>query len=111
MRTVIKHVTKRLRKHWPNKVVARLAGVLKAVDLFVRLLQMEFPEALEHSDIVRALLLQGDPDTMEIAYNWLQGIEVEVEDRKKLNPDKADFAPWLSGAACATRLWITEAHH
>jgi hypothetical protein len=60
-------------------------GALKAVDVFVRLLQMEFPEALEHSDIVRALLLQGDPDTMEIAYNWLQGIEVEVEDRKKLN--------------------------
>jgi hypothetical protein len=60
-------------------------GALRTVDAFVRALRMEFPEALEHSDIIRALLLQGDPDTMEVAYNWLQGIEVEVEDRKQLN--------------------------
>ena len=61
------------------------AGAIGTVNLFVKILQSEFPDALEHSNIVRALLLQGDPDVMEIAYNWLQGLDVDPTDRSKLN--------------------------
>src|SRR6266567_6620616 len=60
-------------------------GAIGTVNLFVKILQNEFPAALEYSNIIRALLLQGDPDVMEIAYNWLQGLEVDPSDRKKLN--------------------------
>jgi hypothetical protein len=60
-------------------------GSTAAVNLFVRILQSEYPAALQHSNIIRALLLQGDPDVMEIAYNWLQGLEVDPADRSKLN--------------------------
>jgi Helicase HerA, central domain len=60
-------------------------GATAAVNLFVRILQSEYPAALEHSNIIRALLLQGDPDVMEIAYNWLQGLDVDPADRSKLN--------------------------
>jgi hypothetical protein len=48
------------------------SGAIATVNLFVKILRSEFPEALHHSNIIRALLLQGDPDVMEIAYNWLQ---------------------------------------
>jgi hypothetical protein len=61
------------------------AGATATVNLFVKILQSEFPEALHHSNIIRALLLQGDPDVMEIAYNWLQGLDVDPADRSKLN--------------------------
>src|SRR5712671_143462 len=60
-------------------------GAIGTVNLFVKILQAEFPDALQHSNIIRALLLQGDPEVMEIAYNWLQGLEVDPSDRKKLN--------------------------
>jgi hypothetical protein len=60
------------------------AGAIRTVDLFVKILQSEFSSALEHSNIIRALLLQGDPNAMEIAYSWLQGLDVDSEDRKKL---------------------------
>jgi len=60
-------------------------GAIGTVSLFVKILQSEFPDALEHSNIIRALLLQGDPDVMEIAYNWLQGLDVDQVDRNKLN--------------------------
>jgi len=59
-------------------------GALGKVNLFVRILQSEFPDALQYSNIIRALLLQGDPDLMEIAYNWLQGLDVDPADRNKL---------------------------
>src|SRR5262245_36617923 len=52
-------------------------GAIAAVNLFVRILQSEYPTALEYSNIIRAFLLQGDPDVMEIAYNWLQGLDVD----------------------------------
>jgi hypothetical protein len=61
------------------------AGATATVNLFVKILQNEFPEALHHSNIIRALLLQGDPEVMEIAYNWLQGLDVDPADRSKLN--------------------------
>jgi hypothetical protein len=61
------------------------AGAIGTVNLFVKILQSEFPDALEQSNIIRALLLQGDPDVMEIAYNWLQGLDVDPADRRKLN--------------------------
>ena len=53
------------------------------VNLFVKLLKVAHPEGQRHSDVVRALLLQRDPDTMDIAYAWLQGLDVP-EDRAKL---------------------------
>src|SRR6266566_6548278 len=59
-------------------------GAIGTVNLFVRILQNEFRDALGHSNIIRALLLQGDPDVMEIAYNWLQGLDVDQADRNKL---------------------------
>src|SRR6266566_2253701 len=60
-------------------------GAVGTVDLFVKILQSEFPDTLQYSNIIRALLLQGAPHVMEIAYNWLQGLEVDPIDRKKLN--------------------------
>jgi hypothetical protein len=60
-------------------------GAIAAVNLFVRILQSKYPAALQYSNIIRAFLLQGDPDVMEIAYNWLQGLEVDPADRSKLN--------------------------
>lgn len=54
------------------------------VDLFVRLLKSVYPEGQQHADVVRALLLQRDPETMDIAYAWLQGLDVSEADRAKL---------------------------
>jgi hypothetical protein len=62
-------------------------GATGTVNAFVTALQRTFrEEAMEHSNVIRALLLQGDPDpnVAEIAYSWLQGLEVDPEDRKKL---------------------------
>jgi hypothetical protein len=77
----------RRKKGKPLSAVIKIwrAGAIGTVNLFVRILQNEFPDALGHSNIIRALLLQGDPDVMEIAYNWLQGLDVDPEERKKLN--------------------------
>lgn len=61
------------------------AGAIGTVNLFVKILQSQFSDALQYSDIIRALLLQGDPEVMEIAYNWLQGLDVDASDRKKLS--------------------------
>ena len=61
------------------------SGAIRTVNIFVRILQSAFSlEGMEHSNVVRALLLQGDPDAAETAYSWLQGLEVDREDRKEL---------------------------
>jgi hypothetical protein len=54
------------------------------VDLFVRLLKSVYPDGQLHADVVRALLLQRDAETMDIAYAWLQGLDVSEADRAKL---------------------------
>ena len=62
-------------------------GATGTVNAFVTALQRTFrEEAMEHGNVIRALLLQGDPDpnVAEIAYSWLQGLEVDPDDRKKL---------------------------
>jgi hypothetical protein len=60
------------------------SGAIRTVNAFVRALQQTFPEAMEHSNVIRALLLQNDPDAAEIAYSWLQGLEIDPDDRRKL---------------------------
>ena len=61
------------------------SGAIRTVNFFVRALQAAFPqEGMQHSNVVRALLLQGDPDAAEIAYSWLQGLEIDVADRRPL---------------------------
>jgi hypothetical protein len=60
------------------------SGAIRTVNAFVRALQQTFPEAMEHSNVIRALLLQNDPDAAEIAYSWLQGLEIDPDDRRRL---------------------------
>ncbi|MCW2318423.1 hypothetical protein M2322_003992 [Rhodoblastus acidophilus] len=60
------------------------SGAIRTVNAFVRALQRTYPEAMEHSNVIRALLLQHDPDAAEYAYSWLQGLDLDPEDRKKL---------------------------
>ncbi|MBB4196770.1 hypothetical protein CCR94_20825 [Rhodoblastus sphagnicola] len=61
------------------------SGAIRTVNAFVRALQRTFPaEAMQHSDVIRALLLQNDPDLAEYAYSWLQGLDLDPDDRKKL---------------------------
>src|SRR5439155_7104668 len=91
-------------------------GAIRAVNLFVKLLQTEFPQSVQYSNIIRALLLQGDPDAMEIAYNWLQGLDVDTEDRKKLNlsgPSPSDEElvrgiSWLMNLSAPTMIAIDQ---
>ena len=59
-------------------------GATATVNLFVKLLKAVHIEGQQHADVVRALLLQRDPETMDIAYAWLQGLEVSDADRAKL---------------------------
>ena len=59
-------------------------GAVKPVNALVKILQSQFPQAMGHSNVIRALLLQGDPDTAEIAYNWLLGLDVDLAERKAL---------------------------
>ncbi len=60
------------------------SGAIRTVNAFVLALQRTFPEAMEHSNVIRALLLQNDPDVAEIAYSWLQGLDIDPDDRRKL---------------------------
>ena len=59
-------------------------GATATVNQFVKILKVAHPDAQQHADVVRALLLQRDPETMDIAYAWLQGLDVPHEDRAKL---------------------------
>ena len=60
-------------------------GAIRPVNFFVRALQKTFSlEGMQHSNVIRALLLQGDPEAAEIAYSWLQGLEIDPADRKAL---------------------------
>ena len=61
------------------------SGAIRTVNVFVRILQSAFSlDGMEHGNVVRALLLQGDPEAAESAYSWLQGLEVDRDDRKAL---------------------------
>jgi hypothetical protein len=60
------------------------SGAIKTVNVFVKILRNTFDGGMEHGNVVRALLLQGDPDAAEIAYSWLQGLELDPEDRRAL---------------------------
>lgn len=60
-------------------------GAIRPVNFFVRALQKTFSlEAMQHSNVIRALLLQGDPEAAETAYSWLQGLDIDPADRKAL---------------------------
>ena len=59
-------------------------GAIRTVNFFVKALHATFPEAMEHGNVVRALLLQGDPEAAEVAYSWLQGLDVDPAARKAL---------------------------
>ena len=60
------------------------SGATATVNQFVKLLKVAHPSGQKHADVVRALLLQRDPDTMDTAYAWLQGLDVPSDDRAKL---------------------------
>lgn len=77
------------------------SGAIRTVNAFVRALQRTFSEAMQHSDVIRALLLQNDPDAAEFAYSWLQGLELDPDDRKKLGLNgPAPPAPQLVKGIC-----------
>jgi hypothetical protein len=60
---------------------------LDTVDLFLKLLRRVDPaNATKHQDVVRALLLLGsdDSDANNMAYCWLQGLDVDETRRKAL---------------------------
>lgn len=56
-------------------------------------MQNVFEEAIEHSNVIRALLLQGDPESAELAYSWLQGLEIDPADRRALGLTSASPSP------------------
>ena len=79
------------------------SGAIRTVNFFVKALQATFPEAMEHGNVVRALLLQGDPEAAEVAYSWLQGLEVDPADRRALGLT----APWpTSEGVVAGVCWL-----
>src|SRR5260370_32414173 len=60
---------------------------LDTIDLFVKLLRRVDPVNIaQHQDVVRALLLLGsdDWDANNLAYCWLQGLDVDENERRKL---------------------------
>jgi hypothetical protein len=60
---------------------------LDTVELFVKLLRRVDPfNIIQHQDVVRALLLLGsdDWDANNLAYCWLQGLDVDENERRKL---------------------------
>lgn len=93
------------------------SGAVRTINAFVRALQSTYPdEALEHSNVVRALLLQNDPDAAEIAYSWLLGLDVEAEDRRTLGLTSPPPPPnqlvrgvsWLMSLAGPTMIAIDQ---
>ncbi len=65
---------------------------LDTVDLFLNLLRrIDFPNTTKHQDVVRALLLLGsdDWDANNLAYCWLQGLDVDQNKRQELRFLKA----------------------
>ena len=69
------------------------SGAVRTVNSFVQALNEPFPEAMEHANVVRALLLQRDPEAAEIAYSWLQGLEVSPDERRALGLTSPPPAP------------------
>lgn len=65
---------------------------LDTVDLFLRLLRrIDQPNTTKHQDVIRALLLLGsdDWDANNLAYCWLQGLDVDETKRRELRFLKA----------------------
>jgi hypothetical protein len=65
---------------------------LDTVDLFLKLLrQIDQPNTTKHQDVIRALLLLGsdDWDANNLAYCWLQGLDVDESKRRELRFLKA----------------------
>jgi hypothetical protein len=60
---------------------------LDTVDLFLTLLRrIDFSNTTQHQDVIRALLLLGsdDWDANNLAYCWLQGLDVDPDKRREL---------------------------
>ena len=92
-------------------------GAIATVNLFIKLLRSAYPNEISlHSDVVRALLMQRDPDMMDIAYAWLLGLDIDVEDRQKLGLAAAPPAPvsivrsisWLMSLSGPTMIAIDQ---
>jgi hypothetical protein len=60
---------------------------LDTVDLFLTLLRrIDLPNTTQHQDVIRALLFLGsdDWDANNLAYCWLQGLDVDPDKRREL---------------------------
>ncbi|MBV9633527.1 MAG: hypothetical protein JOZ40_02770, partial [Methylobacteriaceae bacterium] len=104
-----------IRAAWNRRDQA--TGAVRTANVFLRVLQARYPEGgLEHRDVIRALMLLGDPDTMNVAYSWLQGLDVEEEERRTLgfagpSPQPVELVrgiSWLMSLSAGTMIALDQ---
>lgn len=92
---------------------------LDTIDLFLKLLRrVDAANATKHQDVVRALLLLGsnDWDANNLAYCWLQGLDVDEGKRKELKflrapppyPDLVRGMLWVMSLAGPTLIAVDQ---
>jgi len=63
----------------------RKGNIVETAKRYVAILQRAHPpHAMQHRDVVRAFLLLRDENTQNAAYSWLQGLDIEPEERKAI---------------------------
>lgn len=115
-------VLKRLPRHAVEAVAKEEGGIRKGnvvetADRFVALLRKAYPSGgLRHRDIVRAFLLLRSEETLDPAYSWLQGLDIEPGERKALGFHAAPPEPselvrgmsWLMSLAGPTMIAVDQ---